>query len=1651
MARTGSASVAENSAVGTTVTTVTSTPKSGHGASTYALEGTSTLFAVNATTGAITLTASPDYETGSSYTIRVRATDPTDNSYSVKTVTIAIGDVNEAVVAGADSGSATEAGGVANATTGSAATGNVLTNDADPEGATPSVSGIRTGTSPSGGTVGSVASPLAGAYGSLTLASNGTYTYTVNDSNAAVQALNSGGTLTDSFLYTVTDGTNSTTAVLTVTIHGANDAPTLTAGGTASYTENGAAVAAAPALTLADVDSTTLSSATVTISANHSSDDVLGFINSNPTTFGNIVAAFDSTTGVLTLSSAGGSATVAQWQAALQSVTFAVGGDNPATTTRTLSWTVSDGTTTSSAGTSSVSVTGVNDAPTLTAGTTSSPIYTEGASSGVQVFSGTTISAVESGQNIAGLTLTVSGVSNGANEILTIGGNAVVLTNGNSVSIGAQTVTVSVASGTATVTITGADSAANYETLVNGITYKDTATGAGLTVGDRTITLTSVRDSGATTNGGVDTTALSIANTVSVQRVNHEPTLTVTAGTPTFTEGGSAATLFSGTSIGSGSGDDPQSMSSLTLTVSHVTDGAAETVTVGGVAVPLTAGVAVAGDYTVTVSSLGGDVMQVVIAKTSGTMTIAEAQGVVNGLTYANSSDAPTAGARTVTLTQLVDAAGTAGGGDDTATLSAAATVTVAAVNDAPTNIALSGAGSVSTFDSNGAVVGTLSATDLDSASFTYSVVSVSLGGGPVSSSLFGISGSDLTAVSPSGLTAGTYEVTVRVDDGSGGIFDKTISVTVSDALVVTTNSDSGDDASVDSSYAAAVADGGGLSLREAAYLLQNSSGGTIAFAAGLSGQTITLGSQLTFGETTTLDTDAVGTLTIAGSGITLSAAVSVSNGTGDRLTLSTTIDGSGGLTKIGSGTLALSAVNSFSGGVSATGGTVNITRGDSLGSGMVTLNGSTLYNAGGGTAVLTNALTLGAGGGTLHGTNGFILMGDIGGSGDLTIQVVSARLSGTNSYSGDTIVNNATLTITADGNLGGGAVSLVGGHLEVLSSTTIDNAMMVSGISSSILSDADVTVSGVISGDGGLLKSGTGTVTLSAINTFSGSVTVSAGGLTLTSGSAIADTAQLYLSNGATVTLGANETVGALAAFTGSTINLGGSTLTFGGNNVDTAIAATITGTGGLTKIGSGTTTLSGTNTYTGATRVEGGGLELSGGASIADGAQVILSTGASLTLDTAETIGGLSAASGSSVVLGGTLTLGGDNASGAVGAAISGSGGLIKTGSGTLTLSGTNSFTGDIQVATGTLAVSGGAAIADGAAVSVASGATLSLASDETIGSLEGAGTIALGTHTLTAGGNNASTTVSGGVTGSGGLTKVGSGTMTLTGTNTYTGATNVTAGGLALDGGSALADTGTVSLATGATLTLNADESLGGLDAAAGSSVDLRSNTLTLAGNDDGTIAGTIGGSGGGLVKAGSGVLTLTGTNTYTGTTTINGGTLRVDGALDGTSAVVVASGATLAGSGAIFASGSSNTVTVAAGGTLSPGHGTDAATLTINGNLEMNGTLVADLNGATAGSGYDQVVVAGTVTLGANSALTTRGNTAGTYVLVANDAAEAITGTLSGRDEGQAVTVGGKSLTASYVGGDGNDLQLIVAAATSTNPTPPRPRRNRLRPP
>ncbi|MFF7056498.1 VCBS domain-containing protein [Achromobacter spanius] len=155
---------------------------------------------------------------------------------------------NDAPVAADETGFAVEAGGTGNTSGGQPAVGDLLQDATDVDspafGEKLTVTGARTGGGnaavPDGG---GTAITVVGTYGTLTIQPNGQYAYVADNANPAVQALAPGETLDETFTYQVTDvGGLFDTALLTITIRGANDAPTsdnetaeaIEAGGTAN-------------------------------------------------------------------------------------------------------------------------------------------------------------------------------------------------------------------------------------------------------------------------------------------------------------------------------------------------------------------------------------------------------------------------------------------------------------------------------------------------------------------------------------------------------------------------------------------------------------------------------------------------------------------------------------------------------------------------------------------------------------------------------------------------------------------------------------------------------------------------------------------------------------------------------------------------------------------------------------------------------------------------------------------------------------------------------------------------------------------------------------------------------------------------------------------------------------------------------------------------------------------------------------------------------------------------------------------------------------------------------------------------------------------------------------------------------------------------
>lgn len=153
----------------------------------------------------------------------------------------------------------------------------------------------------------------------------------------------------------------STPRNFTITVDAVNDEPIVTAAGVRSFTEQAPATLVDPAIAVTDIDDTTLTGATVQITGNYvNGEDALSFVNTPA-----ITGVFDAASGLLTLT---GTDTIASYQAALRAVRYQNLSGTPNTSTRLVTWIVTDGAASSAAGLSTINVLAVNDAPSFTVG-----------------------------------------------------------------------------------------------------------------------------------------------------------------------------------------------------------------------------------------------------------------------------------------------------------------------------------------------------------------------------------------------------------------------------------------------------------------------------------------------------------------------------------------------------------------------------------------------------------------------------------------------------------------------------------------------------------------------------------------------------------------------------------------------------------------------------------------------------------------------------------------------------------------------------------------------------------------------------------------------------------------------------------------------------------------------------------------------------------------------------------------------------------------------------------------------------------------------------------------------------------------------------------------------------------------------------------
>lgn len=207
------------------------------------------------------------------------------------------------------------------------------------------------------------------------------------------------------------------------------------------------------------------------------------------------------------------------------------------------------------------------------------------------------------------------------------------------------------------------------ETLLEAFRYQNV--GEDPTAGDREFFIT-VKDDAFVSNEA--------RFTATVIPVNDEPTLTGIATNPTYNENSNAVNLFSSSSVGTIEAN--QTLIKLTLTVSGLADGNAEKLTINGAEISLVDGTYSTTNGSVTVAVSNGTA-SLVFTPIPGLNTTAT-QSLINSLAYRHSSENPTGGDRTITITSLQDSGGVANAGDDIGNFTLASRVTVNPINDPP-------------------------------------------------------------------------------------------------------------------------------------------------------------------------------------------------------------------------------------------------------------------------------------------------------------------------------------------------------------------------------------------------------------------------------------------------------------------------------------------------------------------------------------------------------------------------------------------------------------------------------------------------------------------------------------------------------------------------------------------------------------------------------------------------------------------------------------------------------------------------------------------------------------------------------------------------------------------------------------------------------
>jgi autotransporter-associated beta strand protein len=463
-------------------------------------------------------------------------------------------------------------------------------------------------------------------------------------------------------------------------------------------------------------------------------------------------------------------------------------------------------------------------------------------------------------------------------------------------------------------------------------------------------------------------------------------------------------------------------------------------------------------------------------------------------------------------------------------------------------------------------------------------------------------------------------------------------------------------------------------------------------------------------------------------------------------------------------------------------------------------------------------------------------------------------------------------------------------------------------------------TTGGSLGGAATLTKNGSGTLTLSTVNTFTGKTTVNGGTLSITTGSNLGNAPGSFVADQLTLNGGSLQVTatGSVNANRGTTLGASGGTLDIPSGIIFTNTPV-ITGAGSLTKINSGTLTLSLANTHLGGTVVSNGTLVALNAASLGTGTATL--AGGTLSFPAATTVANSVAVTASSTLTFGTtgnsaLVLNGTGFSGASGTTLTVTppGGSTTTTRVRINNGLTNSFTFDANLfLNGTFTWATYNNDGDQVFNGVISG-TGSLGRRSPLAGVAGR-TILNGNNTYSGGTVIADGAIGFGIDSTGSPTvtsgPVGTGTITLE-NNPGTLHRLYAAGGARTVGNNLVWPSG-----------VNQDLTIEGANALTlNGGVDLGGSTRTLAINNSAntTFGGDI--SNGGLVKTGAGALLLTGTSSYSGSTTVSNGVFG--------------------GSGTIV-----SPLTIDVAGTLAPGVG-GVGSFTVNNSLTLLGNAAVDIN-------------------------------------------------------------------------------------------------------